>query len=84
MPTTRKGPASKSSRLGTKDYKSPPPLRFKTVADARKYIKANRLRVKEHHSHARGARIQVVDRDGKPRTLSINRRKGKSETATDG
>lgn len=49
----------------------PPPLRFKTVKDARKHIEANEARVTEVVRTARGVRINVVYPDGKPRTLSI-------------
>jgi hypothetical protein len=61
----------KSSRVGNKNYKTPPPLRFKSVKDAKAHIKANRLKITEHHSHMRGAHIQVVNKKGKPRTISI-------------
>jgi hypothetical protein len=41
------------------------------MADAQTHIKANKLKVTEHVSHRRGARINVVDEKGKARTLSV-------------
>ncbi len=69
----------KSSRLGERMYKVPPPTRFKTVKDATTYIKANKLKVTEHHTHTRGVRIQVVDTNGKARTLSVDIRSKKEK-----
>lgn len=66
---------SKSSRVGSRGYKSPPPLRFASVADARAHMKANKMKMVEHVSTPRGMRIQVVNGKGKARTISIERPK---------
>lgn len=71
----------RSSRVGSKEYKSPAPLRFASVAGAREHIKKNKLKVTHHETHTRGARIHVVDSKGKPRTISIELPKKESESA---
>lgn len=68
-----------SSRLGRKNYKSPPPLRFSSVANAKKYIKANQLKTTDWIRHRAGVRINVVDEAGKPRTISIELPKKEDE-----
>lgn len=70
MPTTQRW-TKKSSRLGSRNYKSPKPLRFATVQDAHEHAEANGLTIKEHVSNRRGDRIQVVDAKGKARTLTV-------------
>lgn len=73
----------KSSRLGSRNYPSPEPLRFATVKDAATHIKANKMKVKTKIRHARGIRIDVVDKKGKARTISIPTKKG-SKSGTNG
>lgn len=73
MPTTKT--TTKSSRVGSRGYVVPRPLRFASVEDAKKHIKANRLKVVNHETHTRGVRIHVVDRKGHTRTITIERSK---------
>ena len=72
-------PALKSSRVGSKLYKTPPPLRFQTVKDAKDHIRANKMKVQGHMTHSRGYRIHVLTADGKTRTISIPITKKKEE-----
>lgn len=62
---------TKHRRLNKRDARKPDPLRFKTMEDAQAHIKANKLKVIEHITHRRGARINTVDPKGFARTLSI-------------
>jgi hypothetical protein len=41
------------------------------MEDAKTHIKANRMKVKERVATRRGVRINVVDADGKPKTLVV-------------
>lgn len=61
----------KSRRLNKRDGRKPDPLRFKTMEDAQTHIKANKLKITEHITHRRGARVNVIDTKGLARTLSI-------------
>lgn len=70
----------KSSRLGTRNYPQPEPLRFKTVKDAAAHIRANKMKVKTKTRHQRGIRIDVVDANGKARTISVPKKDTKKDT----
>ena len=78
MPTKQKKVMPKRrNRLGTRNDPPTPPLRFETVQDAKKHIKANKAKLIEHVTHSRGMRINIVYPDGKARTLSIEKPKPK-------
>lgn len=48
-----------------------PPMRFANIDDAKVHIKANHLKIKERVTTRRGMRINVVDSEGRPKTLVV-------------